>query len=92
MHGRVDDIQFIDLGLFGAFSSIISLSFASATYLGKPLKTWVNKLDIVSLPCVNIYLFVCLFIYVSKSLLLILMVIADICGHDVGRLLLFLVS
>ena len=56
MHGRGDDIQFIDLGLFGAFSSIISRGEAEANYLGKPLKTSVNKLDIVSLPCVNIYI------------------------------------
>ena len=57
MHGRVDDIQFIELGLFRAFFSIISLGFASANYLGKPLKTLINKLDMVSLPCINLYIF-----------------------------------
>ncbi len=41
--------------MVGSTISSLLTSEAEANYLGKPLKTSVNKLDIVSLPCVNYY-------------------------------------
>ena len=51
MHGRVDDIQFIEIGLFGSFSSIISFGELTYTNLLPITK------EILCIKCTNLWTF-----------------------------------